>query len=331
MASALFHVHIENDSSIGPLFEVTPTMIAAAEARRPAVRGRWRATYGADLKDFSANVAGAQGLLGWQFRHREIAHLGPNLSWIQLTGAGVDHLLPLDWLPARIQLTNAAGAHRPKIGEVLFGAVLMLNNAIPALVRQQAARRWHQIFSTGIAGKTLLIVGLGEAGGSLAEHAKRFDMRVIATARRTTSDANVDAVYPAAELERLLPQADFVVVTVPATPQTRGILGKRQIQLMKPGAGLVNLGRHGIVDDAALKEALESGHLSGCVYDLESPEHRPFDPSMWDWPHLILLPHSQTNDPAVFMANVLDIFLANLERKLDGRPLDKVVDPELGY
>ena len=324
-------VHIENVSDIGPLFEITPAMIADAESRRPSVKGRWRATYGADLRDFERNVAGAGAILGWQFRHAEIARLAPELRWIQLTGAGVDHLLPLDWLPERIALTNAKGAHKPKIGEVLFAAVLMLNNRIPALIGYQRARRWHQLFSTGIAGKTLLIAGLGEAGGSLAEHAKRFGMRVIATARRTTGDPNVDAVHPPEALDGLLPQADFVVLTVPATPATRGLFGAKQFAAMKPGAGLVNLCRHGIVDDGALEKALQSGTISGCVYDLEDPSHRPFAPAMWDWPNLILLPHSQTNDPAKYMANTLDIFFENLERWLDGRPLANRVDPALGY
>jgi glyoxylate/hydroxypyruvate reductase A len=331
MSKPLPHVHIENVSDIGPLFEITPAMIAEGEARKPSVKGRWRATYGTDLVGFEAHVSGADAILGWQFRHTEIARLGPKLTWIQLTGAGVDHLLPFDWLPERIALTNAKGAHKPKIGEVLFGGILMLNNNVPALMGHQRERRWHQIFSTGIAGKTLLIVGLGEAGGSLAELAKRFGMRVLATARRTTSDQHVDEIYPPDALDRLLPQADFVVLSVPATPATRGLFGTKQFQAMKHGAGMVNLCRQGIVDDRALEAALRSGSLSGCVYDLEDPSHRPFSPDMWSWPNLLLLPHSQSNDPARYMANTLDIFFENLERWLDGKPLNNVVDPALGY
>ena len=108
-------VHVENVSSIGPLFAITPDMMARAEARRPGVRGRWTATYGTDLDGFERHVASADALLGWQFPHLDVAKLAPKLSWIQLTGAGVDHLLPLDWLPPHITLTNAKGAHKPKI------------------------------------------------------------------------------------------------------------------------------------------------------------------------------------------------------------------------
>jgi phosphoglycerate dehydrogenase-like enzyme len=324
-------IHIENDSTIGPLFEITPEMIARAEARRPEVKGRWSASYGHDLVEFGRNVAAADGLLGWQFRHAEIDRLGPRLRWIQLTGAGLDHLLPLTWLPPRIALTNARGAHKPKIGEALFMSVLMLNNFIPALVHHQRARRWNQMFATGIAGKTLLIVGLGEAGGDAARLARTFGMRVVATARRTTSHIAAHEVHSPAALHDLLPQADIVMLTVPLTPQTRGMFGTREIALMKPGAGLVSLARAGIVDDVALKDALARGHLSGCVYDLEDPSHRQFDTEMWDCPNMIYLPHSQTNDPARFMENVLDIFFDNLARTLGGEPFANRVDPDLGY
>ena len=103
------------------------------------------------------HVASADALLGWQFPHLDAAKLAPKLSWIQLTGAGVDHLLPLDWLPPHITLTNAKGAHKPKIGEALFMAVLMINNFIPALAHQQRQNRWNQIvLSTASPGRPFL-------------------------------------------------------------------------------------------------------------------------------------------------------------------------------
>ncbi|MPZ58333.1 MAG: hypothetical protein GEU91_17930 [Rhizobiales bacterium] len=331
MKQSLLRVHVENDSAIGPLFAVTADMLAAAEERHPSVKGRWTPTFGSDCAGFEQNIAEADALFGWRFPKERIAAIAPKLSWIQLTGAGVDHLLPLYWLPPHIDLANAKGAHKPKIGEALLMAILMLNNYIPALVHHQRRHEWHQLFATGIAGKTLLVVGLGEAGGAAARMAKRFGMTVIATARRKTADPTADAVYPPARLRDLLPQADIVLVTVPLTHETRGLIGAREISLMKQGAGLINLARHGIVDDAALVAALEAQRLSGCVYDLESPDDRPVDPRMWTCRNLILLPHSLSNDPARFMANVLDIFFRNLENRLEGRPLENLVNSGLGY
>ena len=331
MTHSPLRVHIENDSAIGPLFTVTPELLAACEARHPAVAGQWTATFGTDGAGFDANIAQADALLGWSFPKDRIAALAPKLTWIQLTGAGVDHLLPLDWLPPNVTLTNASGAHKPKIGEALLMAMLMLNSFIPALAHHQRRHEWHQRFATGIAGKTLLVVGLGQAGGAAAEMAKRFGMKVIATARRKTAYAAADAVHPPERLHELLPQADIVLVTVPLTPETRGLIGARELGLMKPGAGLVNLGRAGVVDDAALMDALEREHLSGCVYDLEDPAEHPVDPRLWTCRNLILIPHSLANDPDRFMANVLDIFFRNLEHRLVGRPLDNRVDPALGY
>ena len=101
-------VHVENVSSIGPLFAITPDMMARAEARHPGVRGRWTATYGTDLDGFERHVASADALLGWQFPHLDVAKLAPKLSWIQLTGAGVDHLLPLDRAQLAILLQHIA-------------------------------------------------------------------------------------------------------------------------------------------------------------------------------------------------------------------------------
>jgi phosphoglycerate dehydrogenase-like enzyme len=331
MTQQPLRVHIENDSAIGPLFTVTPELLAAAEKRHPAVAGRWTATFGEDGEGFTDNIAQADALLAWSFPKETIGTIAPRLSWIQLTGAGVDHLLPLDWLPPTVTLTNARGAHKPKIGEALMMAILMLNNFIPALLTHQRRHEWQQRFSTGIAGKTLLVVGLGEAGVAAAEMARRFGMRVIATARRKRAHPAADAVHPPERLKELLPQADIVLVTVPLTSDTHGLIGAHELGLMKRGAGLVNLARHGVVDDAALIAALEREHLSGCVYDLEDPAERPFDSRLWNCRNLVLVPHSLANDRDQFTANVLDIFFRNLAHRLAGRPLDNRVDPALGY
>jgi glyoxylate/hydroxypyruvate reductase len=156
-------------------------------------------------------------------------------------------------------------------------------------------------------------------------------MTVLAMSRHARTDPEVGEVHAADRLHALLPRADVVLVTVPLTPDNLGLIGATEIGLMKKGAGLVNLSRHGVVDDEALMTALRAEQLSGCVYDLEDPAHRPFDPAMWTCPNLILLPHSQTNDPGRFMDNVLDVFFENLQRRLDDRPLSNAVDPRLGY
>jgi len=324
-------VYIENTSSLGPLFQINPAMLDAAGARRPGVLSQCDIAFGTNLLGFAAGVADIDALLAWQFPRLDLARLAPRLRWIQLPGAGVDHLLPLDWLAPGVALTNASGAHRPKIGEWLLLGLLMLNNAIPALLRHQRDRNWQQIFSAGIAGKTVLILGVGQAGGAAAEKAKGFGMRVIGTRRSGASHPAVDAMYPPRSTETLLPQADFVIVSVAATPETTPLLDARRIALMRPGAGVISLARHGVIDMPALIDALQSGPLGGAVLDVEDSGVAASVAGLWSCPNLIALPHCLSNDPDQFMVNVLDIFLENLQRFIRGEALRNLVQPERNY
>jgi phosphoglycerate dehydrogenase-like enzyme len=330
-SSRKIRVYIENTSNLGPLFQITPAMLEAAGARRPDVLARCDIVFGTDLQGFAAGLADIDALLAWKFPHRDLGRLAPRLRWIQLPGAGVDHLLPLDWLAPGVALTNASGAHRPKIGEWLLLGLLMLNNAIPALLRHQRDRSWQQIFSTGIAGKTVLILGVGQAGGAAAEQAKAFGLRVIGTRRSGAAHHAVDAMYPPAATEALLPQADFVIVSVPATPQTTPLFDARRIALMRPGAGIISLARHGVIDMPALIDALRSGRLGGAVLDVEDSGVAASVAGLWSCPNLIALPHCLSNDPDQFMSNVLDIFLENLQRFIRGEALCNLVRRDRGY
>lgn len=324
-------VHVENVTAIGPLFEVRPDMMETSAATFPGLRERIDITYGADGKDFAKNIADADVLFGWEFPKKELPGMAPKLRWIQLMGAGVEHVLPLDWLPERIVLTNARGAHKPKIGEALMLELLMLNNRIPTLVQQQQRREWKQLFATGIAGKTLLVVGFGESGSCAAEFAKKFGMKVIGTAGTKKSHPAAAALYPPEKLWEILPQADFILCTVPMTPKTKGIIGKAELARCKRGVGIVSIGRHGVIDEAALVDALESGQVGGACYDLEDPGSVKMEERMWTAPNLMIIPHCLSNDPNVFVPNVIDILMANLACFVDGKKLEQIVRPEVGY
>ena len=324
-------VHIENDSSLEARFRVTPDLLEAAGARRSDVLSRCDITFGLDLQGFAERVAEIDVLLAWRFPHRALCRLAPRLKWIQLPDAGVDHLLPLDWLAPAVALTNASGAHRPKIGEWLLLGLLMLNNAMPALMCHQRARRWQQIFSTGIAGKTVLILGVGQAGGAAAEQAKRHGLHVIGTRRSGAAHPAVDVMHVPAATETLLPQADFVIVSTPGTPETLPLLDARRIALMREGAGLVSLAPRGVIDLPALIDALRSGHLGGAVLDVEDPTVAVPDAGPLTCPNLVLLPHCLSRDPDRFMSNVLDIFLENLQCFIAGQRLRNLVSSDRGY
>jgi len=168
-------------------------------------------------------------------------------------------------------------------------AVLMLNNRLPEMVTNQRQGRWEQLFNSAVVGKTLLIVGVGHVGGSVAGWAKRFGMRVIGIRRTGRNHRSVDAMHRPADLPKLLPEADFVLIAAPHTDATHHLIGADEIALLKRGGGLVNYSRANLVDYEALRGRLERGEISA-VLDVFSPEPLPSDSPLWQTPNLIITP-----------------------------------------
>lgn len=318
---APLHLHIENDSSLGPVFETTPARLAAALAKRPGLAGRLHVTIGADGATFADEMKTAEVLFGWQFDRALIARgEAPKLRWVHAHGAGINHLLPLDWLPKRAVLTNSRGIHAEKADEYTLMALLMLNNRLPESVANQRQSRWEQVFSSSIVGKTVLIVGVGHIGGGAAKWAKRLGLHVVGIRRSGRRHAHVDEMHMPAALHDLLPRADFVLVTTPHTDETTHLIGARELGLMKDGAGLVNYSRAHLVDYDALRAELVSGRLSA-VLDVFDPEPLPASSPLWDTPNLVMTPHCSSDDAESYTPKTLDLVFANAERLLAGKPL----------
>jgi len=332
MAASKPVIYIDNDPGIPEVFVITPGLIDALKRKYARVAAAYDIRLGGGPEDLPRNVAEAEVLVGWTFPARKIVGMAPKLRWIQLIGAGLDHLLPLDWLPESIALTTASGAHRPKIDEFMMMALLMVNNRIPEVARNQRNGKFDHLYSTVITGKTVLVIGLGATGSAAAESARKLGLRVIAVRHGGPGrHPHADEVHGPEALPQLLPQADFVVVAVPKTKETLGLLGPAALKAMKPGAGLVSIGRHGIVDEATLMDLLESGHLSGAVYDIEDPHHVPSSPALWSARNLMIMPHSLSNDTGQFIVNAMDVVFENLGRYLAGTPLAHRVDPRKEY
>jgi phosphoglycerate dehydrogenase-like enzyme len=324
------HVHVDNARAYDQVFWVTPERWAAAGRRHQALAKRVRATFGWDLENLDRALETADILIGWEFARRDLRGRAPQLGWIHLTGAGLEHVAPFDWVPERVTITNNSGVHGPKAGEYAAMAILMLNQRIPAHVTNQARRRWRQMFPATVAGKTLLIVGVGEMGRAAAARAKQLGMRVLGIRRSGRSQPFVDRMARPDALERLLPLADVVLVTAPLTPETHGLLGRRQLARLKPEAGLINMGRAGVVDYAALCEMLRKGRLSGAVLDVFDPEPLPAGSPLWRTPNLIMTPHCSSDAPD-YADRTLDLVFDNLRRYLAHRPLRNTVDRKLQY
>jgi phosphoglycerate dehydrogenase-like enzyme len=325
------HVHVENSKRSDPVFRVTPEVFAAAAARHPDVAARVTATFGEDLADFDRVMQTAEAMIGWRLPTERFRERAPRLRWVHLKGAGVEHLRPLDWLPADLVLTNNRGVHAPKAGEFAATALLLLNARIPELLAQQREHRWRQLFSTPIAGKTVLIVGVGAMGGAAARRARALGLRVVGVRRSGRRHAAVHEMHRPARLDALLPRADFLLVTVPLTDATRHLIGRPQLDRLRPEAGLVNMARAGVVDYPALAQKLRAGQLAGAVLDVFDPEPLPADSPLWDTPRLVMTPHVSSDDAERYTPLTLDLFFGNLRRYLAGRPLKNRVDPRREY
>jgi phosphoglycerate dehydrogenase-like enzyme len=328
---APIRIYIENGRNRPPEYQVAKEQFAAASARHPGLEDRLELTLGFDDAPDLALLAEAEILIGGKLDTKTLATRAPKLRWIHSTSAGVETLLPLDWLPAQATLTNSSGVHGPKSGEFALMAMMMLNDHMPAHMTSQRRHQWNRIFSSPIAGKTAVIVGTGGLGGAAAEKARLLGLRTIGVSRSGAAHEHFDRVVPSTSLAEVLPEADFLLLTCPLTPATRGLIDAAALDRLKKGAGLVNMARAAVVDYGALADRLESGALSGAVLDVFDPEPLPADARWWDVPNLVVVPHVSSDHHGHYIPRVLDVFFRNLHRYATGEALVNVVDRQLGY
>lgn len=330
MIQKRIHLHVENSRDVNEVFDISARRVNEALARHPRVAEQLQVSigYGGDILD--AELSTADALFCWDFDRRDLARRAPRLRWVHTHGAGVSHMMPLDWLPAGAVLTNSRGVHGQRATEYAFMAILMLNNRVPEMIANQQQARWQEVFSTGVEGKTLLIVGVGHIGSGVAAWAKRAGMRVLGIRRTARPRRNVDQMYAPRDLHALLPRADFVLVSAPHTEASRGMLGAHELAMLKAGAGLVNYSRAGLVDYDALRAKLVAGEMSA-VLDVFDPEPLPEESPLWHTPNVIITPHCSSDDREQYTPRTLDLVMANMQRLIDGRPLRNRVSRKHQY
>lgn len=262
---------------------------------------------------------------------REILFNAERLEWMHCFFAGVEGILTRELVESQVVVTNAAGIHAPPIAEHVIGVIIALARSFPALYRQQQQHVWYRNLPVDeIAGRTLGIVGLGGIGQLVAKKAKGLDMRVIGTKRHPAPVPFVDEVLPDERLGDLLAQSDYVVVAVPSTHETIGLIGRSEINTMKPSACLINVARGSVIDQDALIFALQDGRIAGAGLDVFEPEPLPADNPLWSLPNVILSPHCSARSPHINQRTVAQ-FAENLRRFAAGEQLLNVVDKTQGY
>ena len=324
------HLHLETSRKRPAHLHLTQELWDAAAKRHAELASRLRVTIGWDGEILDEALKTADFMINQLPPREKLRERAPRLKWIQTTGAGLDAILPLDWLPPGITLTNNRGAHGEKAEDSCTLALLAIHTRLPAMIANQREHVWKQILSAPIAGLTAVIIGFGDLGQGAGRAAAKLGLRVIAVTRSGKAGPPADETFAVSDLDRVLPRADFVVITTPLTSETRGLLNRKRIGLIKSGAGFVNIGRGAIADYDALRERLERGELAGAVLDVFYPEPLPADSPLWNTRNLIVTPHISCDNPA-YIEQLLDRWFDNFERFLAGQPLQNAVDPKRGY
>ncbi len=261
---------------------------------------------------------------------RDAAFRAQHLRWVHALGAGVENLCQ-DVVGTEIHVTNNH-IHGDAIADHVFAFILAHTRRLREAHDFQTARRWvhRELVGTPLAGRTIGILGLGAIGESVARRAVAFGMRVVGTKRRPQPIPGVERVLPPGEIDAVLREASVLALTLPLTPATRGILGARELALLPEGTFVVNIGRGGQIDEAALVAALRSVRLGGAGLDVFADEPLPPDSPLWTAPRLMITPHVAGDFPG-YMDRMVPLFCQNLRRYLAGQPLQNVVDTALGY
>jgi phosphoglycerate dehydrogenase-like enzyme len=270
----------------------------------------------------------AQGL-------ERVVRAGPPLRWVQGTAAGVGETVRQAQLTeearSRVVVTSAAGVHAGPLAEFAMLGLLAFSRGLPRLLADTQARRWDHYPVGELAGRTLLVVGLGGIGREVARLGAAFGMRVLGINRTgKPPGGELNEVHPTTALLDLLPRAEAVVVTLPLTEETEGLLDAAAIGRLPAGAVVVNVGRGGVIDEPALIQALQNGRLAGAALDVFATEPLPMASPLWRLPNVLISPHTAAlsvheND------RIVALFSENLRRYLRGDDLLNRVNPTLYY
>ena len=277
-------------------------------------------------EEAAAPIAEAEILYAWKFPPHLLANAS-RLRWIQAMGAGVESFLAPD-LPARVIVTRATGMFGAWMAEYTLGWCAWVTQRMEPVREAQRQRLWLPFVPDALHGRTLTIIGLGDIGRAIARAGTALGMRVIGVSRSGKKERGVAAVFRPSAIASALRQADFVVIVLPLSGETRGLIGEAELRAMKPSGWLVNIGRGAVINEAALVRALGAGQIAGAILDVFETEPLPPGHPLWTLPNVVITPHIA--GPSV-PAEIAPVFNDNLRRYLAGRRLRHLVNRSRGY
>jgi len=253
--------------------------------------------------------------------------------WIHGRFAGLDHVASPELVGLTVPFTNGRGVFSQSLGEFVLGGMLYFAKDFARMRRSQQAARWDPFDVLEIRKQTMAIIGYGDIGKACAWRAKAMGMKVLALRRRpelSSADPHVDQVYHWDQRHQMIAAADYVVVAAPLTEQTKGMVSDAEFNAMKPTGVIINVGRGPVIDEPAMIRALETKRIKGAVLDVTSVEPLPSDSPLYRLENVLLSPHC-ADHTADWLDDAMIFFKEQLQRFLNGQPLENVVDLKRGY
>jgi len=265
---------------------------------------------------------------------RTVFGMCPNLRWVHSRSAGLDKTLFPELLESSVLLTNGSGVFSESLGEFVLGAILYFAKDFRRMIHNQKAGVWEAFDVLPVSGQTVGIVGYGDIGRAVAAKVRPLGMKVLAVKRHASTlraeDSIVEEVFGPERRIEMLSRCDYVVVTAPLTPETRGMIGAPEFAAMKPAAALINVGRGPVIDERALIAALSEGRIKGAALDVFDHEPLPQGHPFYKLENVLLSPHCADHTPD-WLDNAMEFFIAQYQRFRRGDALLNVVDKKLGY
>ena len=287
-------------------------------------------------QNFARAAADAEVIFNWSGSLallRDVFLISARLRWIHSRSAGLEQSLFPELVESDVMLTNGSGVFSPSLGEFALAAILYFAKDFRRMIRNQMAGVWEQFDITMISGQTLGIVGYGSIGRAVAARARALEMGVLALRRSTARSkdyALVDRVYEPGQLLDMLSQCDYIVVALPLTAQTRGLIAERELAVMKKEAVLINIGRGPTIDEPAMIKALSENRIRGAALDVFDQEPLPHGHPFYSMENVLLSPHCADHTPE-WLEDAMRFFLSQLEKFKRGEGLLNVVDKRSGY
>ena len=284
-----------------------------------------------DEDNFNSSMLNSDILLTYDFPTKNLKEIAPNLKWIHCTAAGVEHMFPFNWAYDGLKITNSSGVHAKKAGEFGLMSVLMLQNHIPKIVTNQKNKDFISTFGNPIAGKNIVLIGTGSLGSSMAKLVAPLGANIIGVNKKGKSVEGCSKIITIDKLDSVLPIADILYLALPETPETKNLIDKRRLDLLKSTCGIVNIGRQSALDYEVLCDKLENNDLAGAILDVFNPEPIDKNSRLWNIKNLIITPHVSSDDNGNYVKLTLELFVKNLKLFIKKKELTNQIDKELGY